>query len=60
VRVRGQCGEPTAGLTYEKFQGTLEKNKAAILARHPADRVRFTVYVKDGKAALKASPVKSA
>lgn len=60
LRVRGQCGEPTAGLTYEKFQGTLEKNKAAILARHPADRVRFTVYVKDGKAALKASPVKSA
>lgn len=60
VRVRAQCGEPTAGLTYEKFQGTLEKNKAAILSRHPADRVRFTVYVKDGKAALKASPVKSA
>jgi hypothetical protein len=60
LRVRAQCGEPTAGLTYEKFQGTLEKNKAAILAKHPADRVRFTVYVKDGKAALKASPVKSA
>ncbi len=60
VRVRGQCGEPTAGLTFDKFQGTLEKNKAAILSRHPADRVRFTVYVKDGKAALKASPVKSA
>lgn len=60
LKVRTQCGEPTAGLTYEKFQGTLEKNKAAILAKHPADRVRFTVYVKDGKAALKASPVKSA
>jgi hypothetical protein len=59
-KVREQCGESTSGLTFEKFQGTLQKNKSAILARHPADRVRFTVYVKDGKAALKASPVKSA
>ncbi len=56
---REQCGESTSGLTFEKFQGTLQKNKAAILAKHPADRVRFTVYVKDGKAALKASPVKA-
>jgi len=59
-KVREQCGESTSGLTFEKFQGTLQKNKSAILAKHPADRVRFTVYVKDGKAALKASPVKSA
>jgi hypothetical protein len=58
-KVREQCGEATSGLTFEKFQGTLQKNKAAILAKHPADRVRFTVYVKDGKAALKASPVKA-
>ena len=30
----------------------------AILGRHEAARVRFTVYTKGGKAALKATPLK--
>lgn len=56
LRVREQCGESTAGLSYEKFEQTLRKTKDQILARHGGSRVHFTVYVKDGKAALKASP----
>jgi hypothetical protein len=56
--VKRQCGEPTSTLTFEKFKGTLERNKAALVARHHCERVKFTVYVKDGKAALKASPIK--
>jgi len=56
--VKKQCGEPTGSLTFEKFQGTLQRNKDALVARHGCSRVKFTVYVKDGKAALKASPVK--
>jgi hypothetical protein len=58
VATKQQCGEPTAGFTYEKFVQTLRKNRDQIVARHGAKGVRFTVYVKDGKAALKAAPVK--
>jgi hypothetical protein len=58
IAVKRQCGEPTAPLTFEKFKGTLQRNKDALVARHACTRVKFTVYVKEGKAALKASPVK--
>lgn len=58
VGLKNQCGEPTTNLTFDKFKGTLQRNKEALVARHACSRVKFTVYVKDGKAALKASPVK--
>ncbi|HJL47552.1 MAG TPA: MXAN_5187 C-terminal domain-containing protein, partial [Polyangiaceae bacterium LLY-WYZ-15_(1-7)] len=58
VAMKKQCGEPTAGLTYEKFSQTLKKNRDAIVSKHGAKSVRFTVYEKNGKAALKATPVK--
>ena len=58
VAVKRQCGEQTAPLTFEKFKGTLQRNKDALVARHNCARVKFTVYIKEGKAALKASPVK--
>src|SRR5262249_37256772 len=56
--VKRQCGESRESLTFEKFKGTLQRNKDALVSRHNCTRVKFTVYVKDGKAALKASPVK--
>jgi len=56
--VKQQCGEPIDALTFEKFKATLQRNKDALVSRHNCSRVKFTVYVKDGKAALKASPVK--
>jgi hypothetical protein len=59
VRVKAQCGEPTDKLTYEKFAQKLEKNAADIKKKKPeVEDVQFTVYVKDGKAALKAKVVK--
>ncbi|MCC6214581.1 MAG: hypothetical protein IT376_06910 [Polyangiaceae bacterium] len=58
VALKQQCGEPTEGFTYEKFEQTLIKNRDALVQRHGAKRVKFSVYVKDGKAALKASPIK--
>jgi hypothetical protein len=58
LALKKQCGEDTATLTFEKFKGTLQRNKDALVARHACNRVKFTVYVKEGKAALKASPVK--
>jgi hypothetical protein len=58
VRTKKQCGEPTEGLTFEKFQATLKKNRDALMQRHNCKRVRFSVYVKEGRASLKATPVR--
>jgi hypothetical protein len=58
LRTRATCGEPSEGLTYEKFRLKLDGNKAALVAKYACKTVRFQVYVKDGKAALKATPVK--
>jgi hypothetical protein len=58
LRTRASCGEPSEGLTYGKFRGKLEANKAQLVAKYGCRTVRFQVYVKDGKAALKATPVK--
>jgi hypothetical protein len=58
LRVRAQCGEPVEGLSYERFRPKLEKNKQQLVERHGCRTVRFSVYVKEGKAALRATPVK--
>jgi hypothetical protein len=58
VKTKKQCGEPTAGLTFEKFQQTLKKNRDQLVTKTQCKRVKFSVYVKDGRAALKASPVR--
>jgi hypothetical protein len=36
----------------------LRDNKAALVTKHGCRTVRFSVYVKDGRAALKATPVR--
>ncbi len=59
VALKQQCGENTEGFTYEKFEQTLKKNRDALVQRHGAAKVKFSVYIKDGKAALKASPIKA-
>jgi hypothetical protein len=58
IRTKKQCGEATDGLTYEKFLHTLKKNRDALIQRHGCKRVKFSVYVKEGRASLKATPVK--
>ncbi|MDF1563806.1 MAG: cache domain-containing protein [Deltaproteobacteria bacterium] len=58
VATRRQCGEGADGLTFDKFAAKLRKNRDAIKGKHGARSVRFQVYVKAGKAALKATPVK--
>jgi hypothetical protein len=60
LRVKTQCGEPTDKLTFDKFVQKLQKNAADIKKKKPEiDDVQFSVYVKDGKAALKAKIVKA-
>ncbi|MCY1080357.1 MXAN_5187 family protein [Archangium lansingense] len=58
VVTREQCGEPNDGLTYDKFVAKLRKNKEQLVQKYACKTVRFQVYVKEGKAALKATPVK--
>jgi hypothetical protein len=59
IALKKKCGEPTNSLTYEKFSAKLKKNREALIAKHGCEEVRFQVYIKDGRAALKATPVKS-
>jgi hypothetical protein len=58
VSMKRSCNESTAGLVYEKFAEKLIKNRDDLMMKTGCREVRFTVYVKDGKAALKATPVK--
>ncbi len=58
VATRERCGEPADGLTYDKFVAKLRKNKDQLVAKYACKSVKFQVYVKDGKAALKATPVR--
>ena len=58
ISVKKKCGEDTANLRFEKFAGKLSANRDALISKHGCTGVRFQVYVKDGKAALKASPIK--
>jgi hypothetical protein len=58
LQVKRECGEAVEGFTFEKFQVTLLKNRDALVARHQCKRVKFAVYKKDGRASLKATPLK--
>jgi hypothetical protein len=58
VATKKQCNEDVSALAFEKFAATLQKNKDQLVQRTQCRAVRFQVYVKDGKATLKASPVR--
>jgi hypothetical protein len=58
VLTRERCQEPSDGLTYDKFVQKLRKNKEQLVQKYACRTVKFQVYVKEGKAALKATPVK--
>jgi hypothetical protein len=53
-----QCGESIAGITYDRFAEKLQKNIRDLKSRYKCKSVKFQVYVKNGKAALKATPIK--
>jgi hypothetical protein len=59
IETKQACGEPTEGITYDKFSGKLRSNRQQLITRYSCKSVKFQVYVKDGKAALKATPVTS-
>jgi len=58
IATQKECGASVNGLTFDKFVRKLHAAREQVMKRHNAPSVRFTVYVKEGRAALKASPVK--
>jgi hypothetical protein len=57
IQAKQTCGEPIATLSYEKFSDKLRTQRAQLIAKYSCETVKFQVYIKDGKAALKATPV---
>jgi hypothetical protein len=58
LKVREQCGESRQTVPYDRFRQKLLKNRDQLVAKYGCRTVRFQVYVKEAKAALKASPVR--
>jgi hypothetical protein len=59
IETKQRLGEPTEGVTYDKFVVKLKANRQQLITRYNCKTVKFQVYVKDGKAALKATPVQA-
>jgi len=58
LRARVKHGEAVDGVTWDRFSEKLRKNRNLLAEKYACRTVRFQVYVKDGKAALKATPVR--
>jgi hypothetical protein len=57
LQVKRTCGEPTGGIEYRGFRTKLVRTRGSLMDRFNCVDVRFRVYVKDGRAALKAAPI---
>jgi len=58
VKTKKECGEAIAGLSFDRFAEKLRKNTENLKTRYKCRSVKFQVYVKNGKAALRATPIK--
>ncbi len=58
LEARSSTGQGSAGLTPDKFTALLRQQEEAIRAKFGAAKVRFRVAIEDGRAKLKATPVK--
>jgi hypothetical protein len=56
--LKEQLGESADGISFERFAAKLKKNRAELVAKHNCKGVRFSVYEKDGKAAIKAAAIR--
>ncbi len=58
IGLKSKLGESTDQLTFDRFVGTLRKNRDTLISRYNCAQVKFQVYEKEGKASLKATPVR--
>src|SRR3954464_13287150 len=56
--LKTRLGEPVDRITFEKFVAKLKQNRADLITKHHCKGVRFSVYEKDGKAAIKAAAIR--
>jgi len=59
IALRIKCGESATSVVADKFFAKLRSNREQLMAKYNCRSARFSVYVKDGKAAIKATPVRS-
>ena len=59
-KAKGSCGEDVSALSRDKLDQQLERQRAAIRAKTGCEDVRFRVVVEDGKAKVKATPIRKA
>jgi Double sensory domain of two-component sensor kinase len=59
LALRQKCGESIVGLSVEKFTAKLRSNREQLVAKYNCKTAHFTVYEKDGKAAIRAVPVRA-
>jgi hypothetical protein len=58
LRMRSAQGEPVDGVSWDRFRDKLRKNRDLLVQKYACRTVRFQVYVKEGKTALRATPVR--
>jgi hypothetical protein len=58
LALRQRCGESIVGLSLEKFTAKLHSNREQLISKYGCKSAHFTVYEKDGKAAIRAVPVR--
>lgn len=58
LALRAKCGESITAVTMEKFREKLISNREQLVNKYGCRTARFSVYVKDGKAAIRATPVR--
>ncbi len=57
VATKTACGESVDSLDYRRFRSKLQRTRLSLMERFKCQDVRFRVYVKNERAALKAAPV---
>jgi len=57
VLTRERCHESVEGISYEQFRQRLQESRAQIMQQHNCRGVDFQVYIKEGRAALRATPL---
>ena len=57
VRTRETCGETLEGVSFDRFVVKLRQNRSQLIQRYGCSGVKFQVYIRDGKTALKATPI---
>ena len=59
VEAKKQCKEDTTQLSFDQVAASLRKQVPELLVRHRVQDVEYRVFVKDGRAVLRAVPKSS-